>query len=113
WKLVGRALAAFVRLAASRDAAFDRWNAGDDGAMSAAAVRGLDLFRGKGRCVLCHAGPLLTDFGFHNVSSAPPGVDGERADEGRFLVTGREPDRGKFLTPTLRGAWDTAPYFHD
>ena len=29
---------------------FDRWNAGDDSAMDAAAVRGLAVFRGDGRC---------------------------------------------------------------
>jgi cytochrome c peroxidase len=115
WRLAGRALAAFVRKAVSRDSAFDRWNAGDDSALDASAVRGLALFRDldRGRCILCHNGPFFTDFGFHNVSSAPPRADGTRADEGRFLVTGAEADRGAFLTPTLRGAYDTGPYFHD
>lgn len=94
-------------------APFDRWNAGDDGAMSAAAVRGLELFRGEARCIGCHSGPFFSDFDFHNLSVSPPRADGSRADEGRFLVTHREEDRGKFLTPTLRAAWDTAPYFHD
>ena len=113
WRLAGRALAAFVRLAVSRDAPFDRWNAGDDQAMSAAAVRGLALFRGPGRCLGCHSGPLFTDFGFHNLSTSPPGKDGKRADEGRALISGRKEDGGAFLTPTLRGSYDTAPYFHD
>ena len=109
----GRALAHYARHAVSRDSAFDRWNAGDDGAMPASAQRGLALFRGKGRCIACHTGPLFTDFQFHNISSALPGSDGKRADEGRFGVTGKQSDRGAFLTPTLRGAYDTAPYFHD
>jgi cytochrome c peroxidase len=113
WKLAGRALAAFVRQAVSRDAPFDRWNAGDDSAMSASAVAGLEVFRGKGRCIYCHVGPFFTDFSFHNISSSPPGPDGTRADEGRYDVTGLDADRGKFLTPTLRGTYDTAPYFHD
>lgn len=113
WRLTGRALAAFVRLAVSRDSAFDRWNSGDDQAMSAAAVRGLTVFRGRGRCLGCHSGPLFTDFGFHNISSSLPGPDGKRADEGRALISGREADRGAFLTPTLRGSYDTAPYLHD
>lgn len=113
WRMAGRALAAFVRQAVSTSSPFDRWNAGDDSAMSASAVRGLTVFRGKGRCLGCHSGPLLTDFGFHNLSTSPPGPGGMRADEGRFLVTGKEADRGKFLTPTLRGVYDSSPYFHD
>ena len=113
WTLAGRALAAFVRQAVSRDAPFDRWNAGDDTAMSSAAVAGLAVFQGKGRCIACHSGPFFTDFSFHNISSSPPESDGGRADEGRYDVTGVAADEGSFLTPTLRGAYDTAPYFHD
>jgi len=113
WRLTGRALRAFVTVAVSRDSAFDRWNAGDDAAMSAPAQRGLGVFRGKGRCVMCHSGPLFTDLSFHNVSTSPPGPDGKRPDEGRYDVTHDERDRGAFLTPTLRQAYDTAPYFHD
>ena len=113
WRLTGRALRAFVRKAVSRDSAFDRWNAGDDTAMSDAAVRGLGLFQGKGRCLACHSGPFLTDFSFHNLSTSPPGPGGARADEGRSLISKKDEDRGKFLTPTLRQAYMTEPYFHD
>lgn len=113
WRLTGRALAAFVRLAVSRDAAFDRWNAGDDQAMTASAVRGLQIFRTRGRCIACHSGPFFTDFGYHNLSTALPDKDGNRPDEGRALISGKEADRGAFLTPTLRGTYDSAPYFHD
>jgi cytochrome c peroxidase len=113
WRVAGRALAAFVRQVVSRDAPFDRWNAGDDSAMGASAQRGLLVFRGKGRCTACHSGPFFTDFGFHNLSTSPPGPDGTRADEGRYLVSGQEADRGAFLTPTLRSSYDTGPYFHD
>ena len=35
WRFAGEALLAFMRKAVSRDADFDRWNAGDDSAMSA------------------------------------------------------------------------------
>ena len=34
-------------------------------------------------------------------------------DLGRFEVTKKEADRGKFKTPTLRGVVLTAPYMHD
>jgi cytochrome c peroxidase len=113
WRLTGRALRALVSSTVSRDAPFDRWNAGDDTAMSAAAVRGLALFRGSGRCVACHSGPLFTDFELHNISTAPPRPDGTRADEGRFRISGEADDRGAFLTPTLRSVYSTSPYFHD
>lgn len=113
WRLAGRALRAFVRKAVSRNSAFDKWNAGDDGAMNDAAKRGVDLFRGKGRCVNCHSGPFFTDFSFHNLSTSPPDAMGKRADEGRFLITGKDEDRGKFLTPTLRSCYGSGPYFHD
>jgi cytochrome c peroxidase len=113
WKLTGRAFRAFLTRAVSRDAPFDRWNAGDDKAMGAEAVRGLEIFRGRGRCVECHHGPFLTDYAFHNISSAPPRADGTRADEGRYEVTHKDEDRGAFLTPSLRTAYDTSTYFHD
>ena len=113
WRLTARALRALFTEIVSRDAPFDRWNAGDDSAMDASAVRGVALFTGKARCLACHSGPFFTDFSFHNISSSPPGTDGKRADEGRYRVTGAEQDRGKFLTPTLRQCYDTSPYFHD
>lgn len=114
WKVAGRALRAFVRKAVSKNSAFDKWNAGDDNAMSDAAKRGFALFDGKAKCSACHAGPFFTDFGFHNLStSLPDPKTGKRPDEGRFLVTGKEEDRGAFITPTLREVYRTAPYFHD
>lgn len=113
WRLAGKAMAVYIRIAVSRDSAFDKWNAGDDSAMGEDAIRGLGLFRGKAGCNLCHSGPLFTDFQFHNIATSPPGQDGARADEGRYLVTQKEADRGAFLTPTLRSASMTSPYLHD
>ncbi|MCB9564409.1 MAG: hypothetical protein H6708_28840 [Kofleriaceae bacterium] len=113
WRLAGQAMAVYIRIAVSRDAAFDAWNAGDDDAISDAAKRGALLFTGKARCTLCHSGPLTSDFEFHNVSTSVPDASGARPDEGRFLVTGRDEDRGKFLTPMLRSAARTSPYLHD
>ncbi|MFO0587045.1 MAG: cytochrome c peroxidase [Polyangiaceae bacterium] len=113
WRLAGKAMAVYIRIAVSRDSAFDEWNAGDDSAMGEDAIRGLALFRGKAGCNLCHSGPLFTDFQFHNIATSPPGADGARADEGRYIVTQKEADRGAFLTPTLRSASMTSPYLHD
>lgn len=68
---VAEAIADFERTLVSGDSPFDRWQAGDKGAMSAAAVRGLDLFQNKARCVTCHAfnpsSPFFTDFKYHNI----------------------------------------------
>jgi cytochrome c peroxidase len=113
WRLAGKAIAVYFRSIVARDAPFDRWNAGDATAMSASAVRGVELFRGKAMCSACHTGPMLSDFAFHNVSTALPDANGARADEGRFKVTGRDADRGAFLTPMLRSSARTSPYFHD
>jgi cytochrome c peroxidase len=40
-------------------------------------------------------------------------LDEKPEDAGRASVTGREADRGKFSTPTLRNIALTAPYMHD
>lgn len=113
WRLTGMAIATYLRVAVSRDAPFDRWNAGDDNAIDASAIRGFALFEGKARCVGCHSGPFFSDFAFHNVSTSLPLDDGTRPDEGRFRVTQAEKDRGAFLTPGLRSVAMTSPYYHD
>lgn len=113
WRATGTALLAYVSTVNSRDAPFDRWNAGDDDAIGEDAVRGFELFRGKAGCAACHSGAFFTDFRFHNVSTSPPDAEGNRPDEGRYLVSGAASDRGAFLTPTLRQVYDTGPYFHN
>jgi len=113
WHMAGKALATYMRVAVSRDSDFDKWNQGEDGAINESAIRGAEIFSGKAGCALCHYGPFLSDFKFHNLSTSAPDADGHRHDEGRFLVTGEQSDRGRFLTPMLRGAGQTSPYFHD
>ena len=67
--------------------------------MSESAVRGMALFKGKARCILCHNGPNFTDSLFHNlgVPDAPllthplgAGIDPLRCetDERAGLCTG-------------------------
>ena len=113
WRLSGMALSSYISRATTHGSAFDAWNQGEDGAISESAARGALLFVGEANCVVCHSGALLSDFQFHNVSTSPPGPEGTRADEGRYLVTGLDADRGAFLTPMLRGASKTSPYFHE
>jgi cytochrome c peroxidase len=85
--------------------------AGDAKAMDDAAVRGMGLFKGKARCILCHNGPNFTDNQFHNLGV--PQVGPMKEDLGRYYVTKAEKDKGAFKTPTLRSIADTAPYMHD
>ena len=79
--------------------------------------RGLELFMTENEprmgqrgadCFHCHGGPLFTDHQFHD-----NGLDEKPQDPGRGRITGREADRGKFVTPTLRNIAQTGPYMHD
>jgi cytochrome c peroxidase len=68
---LGRAIASFERTLIFLDAPYDHFLNGDNKAISPAAVRGLELFNGKARCVSCHminsSNPLGTDNLFHNI----------------------------------------------
>ncbi len=86
--------------------------------MSAAAIRGLEVFRkaDKGNCTACHTidekFALFTDNKFHNLGVGINGR-GELTDLGRYTVTKVDADRGAFKTPSLRNIALTAPYMHD
>ena len=107
---VAQAIASYERRVLTGNSPFDRHQAGDTGAMSAAAVRGMAIFNEKGNCDTCHAGFNFTDESYHNLGV---GMNAKTPDLGRFLVTKDDVDRGAFKTPTLRNVTDTAPYMHD
>lgn len=107
---VARAIASFERTLLTGDSPWDRYEQGDETALTEAQVRGLELFRGNAACAQCHAGANLTDNIFHNIGV---GMDRENSDVGRYAVTGKEEDRGAFKTPTLRNLTLTPPYMHD
>jgi cytochrome c peroxidase len=108
---LSRALAGYLRTIRSGDAPVDRYTTGDREALSVQAVQGLEIFRGKGNCTACHAGPTYTDERFHNTGVA--WRDGRLSDPGRFAVSGKVEESGAFKTPTLRETAWTAPYMHD
>ncbi|MGZ3426094.1 MAG: cytochrome-c peroxidase [Polyangia bacterium] len=140
---LARALAAYERSQVAFDAPFDRFLAGDDKALDAAARRGWATFNGRGRCMSCHGingtQPTFSDNKFHNVGVAahkqnfvelarkglelvdsgdPQAVDKaaletDLSELGRFLVTKNVHDVGAFKTSTLRNILVTPPYFHD
>lgn len=107
---IAKAIAAFERSLISTNSPFDRFIAGDKTALLESAQRGLDLFQGKARCVLCHNGPNFTDNKFHHIGVPQTGPLKE--DVGRYAVTKREADRHAFKTPSLRSVALTAPYKH-
>lgn len=106
---VAQALAAFERTLVSTDTPFDRYLRGDEKTMSEAALRGMQLFYGQGRCAICHKGSNLTDERFHNIGTADPEL---RDDPGRRAITGRAQDQSAFRTPQLREVAASAPYMH-
>jgi cytochrome c peroxidase len=108
---IAKAIAAFERTVVSTDSAYDKFARGDKAALDPAALRGLGIFEGKGRCVSCHRGANFTDGSFHNVGIGFK--DGKLADEGRFGVTKDPGDMGAFKTPGLRSVALAPPFFHD
>ena len=106
----------------TRETPWDRYLAGDRGAMDRAAKEGALLFYGRARCAACHSGPLLSDFQFHSlaVPQIGPGIDvpdDDRDDQsgddrGRYEATRIPRHLYQFRTPPLRNVTLTAPYFH-
>ena len=145
----GKALAAFEETLVSGRTPFDDFrdalSRGDAAAAArypAAAERGLQIFIGRGNCVLCHNGPNFSNGEFHATGVGHFTARG-RADGGRFdgieaVTTNQfnllskfndDPTRanatptrnvvlaprnwGEFRTPSLRNVAVTAPYMHN
>ena len=113
---LARALEQFLLTQVSGDSKFDRARRGE-AELTEAEKRGFELFvteydprRGQfgADCFHCHGGPL-----FANVPFANNGLDRQSHDLGRYLVTRREGDQGRFSVPSLRNVALTAPYMHD
>ena len=107
---VAKAIAAYERTILSGNAPYDRFQAGDKTALTAAAQRGMKLFFNKALCSACHVGQNFTDNAFHNVGI---GMDKKDYDVGRYAVKKLGGNRGAFKTPSLRDVARTAPYMHD
>ena len=100
---VGQAIAAFERRLVAMDSPFDRFRAGDVGALTAQQRRGLEAFE-EARCDRCHRGPMFSDFDLHAEGVREhPSLAQPDAGAGRF----------RFRTPTLRNVALTAPYMHN
>ena len=89
---IGKSIAAFERGIQYGPSRFDKYVArlSDSSSSKTAAteltpseVAGLRTFLGRGRCIRCHTGPMLTDNLFHNVGVAAR--TGLNADSGRVV----------------------------
>lgn len=108
--LAGKAIATFERTVLSGNSPYDKYKAGNKAALTAAQVRGMDVYFNKAKCDQCHEGINFTLNSYHNLGV---GMDKPNPDTGRHKITGRDEDWGTFKTPTLRDIANTAPYMHD
>ena len=82
----GKAIAAYERRLVSsafNPSKFDLFMAGDETAMSPAAIRGARLFVGRAGCAECHRGAMFTDYSFHNIGVPQTGQYPPATDDGR------------------------------
>jgi cytochrome c peroxidase len=129
---VARALGAFQRTLISGSSAYDRFNRGEEDALSDSAKRGMVFVTTnedhRFECNHCHGGLFFTDhvtWEGRSARGAEPlfhqtglydtdGAGGYPApNTGIHDVTLRPEDMGKFKAPTLRNIALTAPYMHD
>ena len=108
---IGKAIAAYERTLETGDTPFDDYmKKGDTTEFGISEQRGHDIFNVKGKCFDCHFGPDFTTDLFRNIGL----FNGKDLnDSGRFVVTRKLSDLGKFKTPGLRNIAITAPYMHN
>ncbi len=102
------AIATYERTLVPDQTPWDRFIAGDAGAMTPGQIAGWNIFQGPLPCRICHAPPLFTNNTFRNVGLRPVSED-----LGRQEVTGNPGDRGRFKVPTLRNAGLKATFMHN
>lgn len=126
WANVIKAIASFQRSLISGNSRYDQFISGK-GVMSAAELRGMNLFFGeKAECFHCHGSPNFNDQfvhastrvlekPFHNTGLYNLGGTGAfpEPNRGVFELSGLPKDMGMFRAPSLRNVALTAPYMHD
>lgn len=108
--LLMKAVAQFERILISGNSRYDQYVEGT-AELTPQEINGMNLYSDmmKGDCNHCHTlGSTFTDFAYRNT-----GLDSIPQDQGRYLITLNESDRGRFKTPTLRNIEHTGPYMHD
>jgi len=148
--IVGKSLAAYQETLVSEKSIFDHFydglttnNREAIAKYPESAKRGLKIFVGKGRCNLCHFGPLFTNGefgdagipyftknggvdkgrygGIKKLRQSPYRRSGSHSDQDKTkksqhlsrFVKLRHRNWGEFKVPSLRGVSKTAPYMHN
>ncbi|WP_181832516.1 cytochrome-c peroxidase [Bosea caraganae] len=113
------ALVTFQRSLVTPNAAFDRFLAGEDSAISPEQKRGYELFKTYG-CVSCHQGSnvggnMFQIFGvFHGPDAGGQASDATAPSEtGHASLSDIANERNVYRVPSLRNVAATSPYFHD
>lgn len=144
---MGKALAAYQKTLRFSESRMDRYvegvtrrDATASQLLTPSEKTGLRIFIGKGLCISCHSGPLLTDQHFHNTGIAPrlagqpdlgrqaaiakllddefnclgrySSARPEQCEELRFLAVDGYGMEAAFKTPSLRNVALRAPYMH-
>ncbi len=115
---VAMALATYERTITQNNTPFDHWLKGEKNAMSKDAIAGLELFKGKAKCIDCHAGPhfskAYTEKGpiYKNTGVyQSPVLD---PDPGRMAIEKSNAEvQDAFKIPTLRGVGRNEPFMHN
>ncbi len=107
------AIGAYERTLISDQTPWDRFQAGDQSALTQGQIAGMGTFQQN--CAVCHTtnqpGPnqgMFTDQTFRNIGLRPPAED-----LGRQIVTGNTADRGKFKVPSLRNVGLHHTFMHN
>ena len=115
---VAMALATFERTITQNNTPYDHWLKGEKNAMSKDAIAGLEIFKTKGQCITCHAGPNFT------LAMTKTGVPYKNTgvyqspvldpDPGRMAIEKTNSDlKDAFKIPTLRGVGRSEPFMHN
>lgn len=100
---LAKAIASFERTLISINSPYDRYLKGEQAAMSALQIQGMNSFKVNG-CVRCHSGPMFSDYKLH-VMTVPDNPRLSTSDSGSNGTYA-------FRTMSLRNVKLTAPYMH-
>ena len=112
---IAKAIAAFERTLTTGLSPYDRFVNGDNQALSASELRGMQLFDEVG-CRSCHEDPWFTVAGSSHTSPYRvfPVYQGSYLLERHDLTRDRGRNQsGVWRVPSLRNVAETAPYFHN
>ena len=104
-----RSIAAYERSLVALNSRYDQYVKGDKNALTVNEISGMKLFSEQLYCTKCH---VLPDFSSFKAENNGLYIDYGN-DQGRYRVTEKEEDKGKFKVPGLRNVGLTAPYMHD